>query len=1207
MKKILLLSLIFTFGKNVNAQLPSQQWVKNVNGNVSSSDQTYTSCRDNVGNLYLAAYNNDADVLIAKFDNQGNQVFSFTYGGANNSSDIAYDIKVDNVGNIYFCGGSFTTPTNSLFLAKFNSAGVKQWVYTKSSLSTNYNNRFQLDNISNPANIYTVGNFNDSIYVSKISSNGVVLWEKSVGPGYGTDLFTDANGNTAICGIYQNGLNNDWITQKYSASGALAWSNIFNGAKNQSDVPKKIMISTSGETYTYGTMNDSIATFNSQIGIIKYSSSGLQLWKTRHAFTGCSASSATDMVADATFSNFYVCAYGSFSPYGGTVMMKVSSAGAKLWTQTYTNASNGFSPVSMGIDAASNTYVTGNNNSTVVPVGNNIFLIKVAPSNGAITSYPVFDNQNNGGGADDYAVKIHMDNTGHPHISGYTNVFNYTGNDLLLLRFTNSFTLDWQSTYDSQYNGGDLGKRGFIDPAGNFYVGGTVDNNNTQRDLSFSKYDTWGNLKWSNPFDFGNTYNDFYDMDVDNNFSIYSIGVNSATGQKDIIKVDSSGNLSWTSLTAGLALKAVPSGGAVVGGSVSGSTDFKFQKYGATGAIVAQNTPATVVNSSSYAQSVAIDAGNNSYISGIIQNITTVTLKIQKYNSSGTNLFNITVPGIGNGYISVTKTIFDNASNLLYVVAQAKTATGANYGTFICAVNPSGTIVWQNFYNNSEAREEFTKDFILSGGFAYVTGYFADPLNTSDQMVYIEKYDMATGALSGNTVYNGPQVNGTDEPISVRANAAGEIYLGLTSNYSSATSSDIVIAKFNSSLSFLWDLNYDDPDAASDQVGSLEISANGRIYIAGSADLSSGPATDIAAIKYCEINAPVLTTTDLNGSFTSSFCPGSPAQISASAGSSYLWNTGATSQVITSTVSGQFFATVAQSDGCSKVSDTINLSFKAPPLAPDICMVTVDSLSTHNIIFYDKTSFVGNGTIGFKFYREDLTNVYTYIGSQPIDSLSEYHDFGANPNITTKRYKMSAVDSCGTESAMSNYHNTIYIISVGSGQFTWNPLYTIENTANPVNNYELYRDDNSTGVWASVANTAGTQNSLVDINYAAYPNASYYVSTVWGISCDPQRAIVNTSRSNVKNMAAGPTLGITELAQATVGVYPNPFTGIVQLNSSENLKLVEVYNSIGQLVFSKKINGDRVLNLDLSELAAGVYQLRSLTESGWANKKLVKN
>lgn len=322
---------------------------------------------------------------------------------------------------------------------------------------------------------------------------------------------------------------------------------------------------------------------------------------------------------------------------------------------------------------------------------------------------------------------------------------------------------------------------------------------------------------------------------------------------------------------------------------------------------------------------------------------------------------------------------------------------------------------------------------------------------------------------------------------------------------------------------------------------------------------------------------------------------------------SYSWSNGVLNDTVQVMEPGTYTATVTDANNCI-VSTAVNVAVTTP--TPDMCLVTVDSLSTHNVLMWDKNSF--RHTAYFNIYREDITNNYTLIGAVNYDSLSEYHDYDtlmADPNVTTKRYKISAVDSCGNESSKSNFHNTIFIAH-NNGTFTWN-TYTIQNNPNPVTNYLLMRDDLSNGNWQQIGSTAGTQNILNDPNYSTFSaTASWRVETVWGISCtstlrqgEGAQATVVKSKSNISNNRVA---GINNISAHGLNMYPNPASEILNLVFEKaEASTIAIVNSLGSTV--KLINStDITTSIDISDLANGVYNVKLFSEGKQSSvRKLV--
>ena len=77
-----------------------------------------------------------------------------------------------------------------------------------------------------------------------------------------------------------------------------------------------------------------------------------------------------------------------------------------------------------------------------------------------------------------------------------------------------------------------------------------------------------------------------------------------------------------------------------------------------------------------------------------------------------------------------------------------------------------------------------------------------------------------------------------------------------------------------------------------------------------------------------------------------------------------------------------------------------------------------------------------------------------------------------------------------------------------------------------------------------------------------------------------------------------------------IDIFPNPTNDILNITSSEQISEIEIVNVMGQVVYRKKVNGNKAV-CDVNGLTAGVYfvRLRSLSLSNGANviqKKFIK-
>ena len=377
------------------------------------------------------------------------------------------------------------------------------------------------------------------------------------------------------------------------------------------------------------------------------------------------------------------------------------------------------------------------------------------------------------------------------------------------------------------------------------------------------------------------------------------------------------------------------------------------------------------------------------------------------------------------------------------------------------------------------------------------------------------------------------------------------------------------------------------------------------------------------------VTVTVTPTPTVSISGTPTLCSGNSVVLSGAGASTYTWSSNAgsvsTSTVSVSPTTGTTYTLTGGTPVIGGSGECTNSATKSVtvliPQAPNICMVTVDSLSKNNLIIWDKTLYPRVDT--FYVYRDTANNNYCIVGRVPYSSLSEYADtarhIGAvngDPNLTTYRYKLGYKDSCGNVSPMSPYHNTIYQYNSGS-LFLWN-AYQIEGQTSPVpglSSYVLKRDNaGSTGNYVVAASAGAASTSINDPQYATYQTtADWRVETVWNITCQPsykmgngatQTAIVK-SKSNISNNR---TTSIKK-TESNFSVYPNPTNGNLTITFANSTKgSVKVISVLGEEVFSEAFNtSTEKLNIDLSKYENGIYLVQVITNNTTSVKRIIKN
>ena len=79
-------------------------------------------------------------------------------------------------------------------------------------------------------------------------------------------------------------------------------------------------------------------------------------------------------------------------------------------------------------------------------------------------------------------------------------------------------------------------------------------------------------------------------------------------------------------------------------------------------------------------------------------------------------------------------------------------------------------------------------------------------------------------------------------------------------------------------------------------------------------------------------------------------------------------------------------------------------------------------------------------------------------------------------------------------------------------------------------------------------------------------------------------------------------VGIEEFTSETA-IYPNPATDMININTTDNVQRVEIFNMQGQLV---KVETGAVMSISVKDLANGLYTLKLTTDNGTSMHKIIK-
>lgn len=326
-----------------------------------SNDDGLSCTTDAAGNVYMAgstwgtagtviatpgshqpASGGSTDGFLAKFNTNGVRIWSTYYGGT--GYDDAYSTVTDASGNVYLAGTtastgnamwttngwtSFTGTSNG-YLAKFNSAGVRQFG-TCYGWSTEYGFSCAVDisgniylsglttsstNIATPGSHQPNKSGNDDGYLVKFSPTCVRLWATYYGGALNDHMYSistysntfvyvggyteSSSGMAGGAGAHQfsnGGGASDGFLVKFNTNGVRQWGTFYGGGGT--DVIANCTTDASGNVFATGissSSNNAITTQNSHQSaygggandafLVKFSATGPRQWGTYYGGTG---------------------------------------------------------------------------------------------------------------------------------------------------------------------------------------------------------------------------------------------------------------------------------------------------------------------------------------------------------------------------------------------------------------------------------------------------------------------------------------------------------------------------------------------------------------------------------------------------------------------------------------------------------------------------------------------------------------------------------------------------------------------------------------------------------------------------------------------------------------------------------------------------------------------------------------------------------
>jgi len=722
--------------------------------------------------------------------------------------------------------------------------------------------------------IYVAGYSNGlaaAFLLIKYESNGKIVWSKrdigdnSFNLAEAKKMKLDANGNIYLAG---RAINSDEIpflaVAKYDNNGNRIWMAVYNWQGSYFDTANDLAIDNSGNVYITG-RSYGIGT-GYDFATIKYDSSGNQVWAQRYSSAGNSSDGAYSIGIDSE-GNIYVV--GTYS-INGCALIKYDANGNQLWAKNDCPSKGN----ALAIDNSNNIYVVGeggtskyNSNGDIlwsVPYPNANFKAIVLSQAGEayvsgnlVPSYDFitihYDSNGNQLWSKTYptsnygsANAIALDSNNYVTVSGFFyNINNY--DDYLTIRYSPTGDQLWVNTYDGPIHKTDAAHSLAIDAAGNIYVTGESENDPTGADCFTIKYEPNGSKKWDSRFNGSIAgFDAAFSIDVDNSGNVFVSGL-SQQGTLGIfkcvsIKYDSNGNEQWIYKDPIMvddycaSIKLDNEGNPIISGSGNSANEPKrcfVKKLNTSGNLLWESFTELDPAGDQNCFSMVMDEIGNIYLGGSKANHTDYF--VAKFDAQGNYLWSATYdspnpPNEDDGW----KIVVDAAQN---VYQTGSTKNGA-LTTDITTVkyDSQGNLAWTASYDGGFQEADFASDIAIDANSnIYVSGDSYNPATGFD--IVILKYN-SQGTLLWQAIYDGP-AHSDDRWSHLAIDSYGNVYMLCSSN-SPATGEDVVLVKYDTDGNQLWSQSFNSNGANNDEALNLIIYNDQYIYIAATSQDEAG-------------------------------------------------------------------------------------------------------------------------------------------------------------------------------------------------------------------------------------------------------------------------------------------------------------------------------------------------------------------------------
>ena len=264
----------------------------------------------------------------------------------------------------------------------------------------------------------------------------------------------------------------------------------------------------------------------------------------------------------------------------------------------------------------------------------------------------------------------------------------------------------------------------------------------------------------------------------------------------------------------------------------------------------------------------------------------------------------------------------------------------------------------------------------------------------------------------------------------------------------------------------------------------------------------------------------------------------------------------------------------------------------------NINFVSIDTSIWKNKILWNKTPL--KGTASYNIYKESNTGEFNLIGNVSYADSSMFIDTISNSELSSFKYKISVIDTCGHESEMSPYHQTINLNLNYDNEnmvLSWNNYIDESGNFVPLM-YYIFKESNSQMILIDSTSTNLYSNPEIIVN-----DSFFYMVGVKKITSQNNYSFSNKIR-NIVNSVENYT------QNNNLKIYPNPLFGnklTIEFDNRTNIFNSLIIRDIfgRELIRNSNLAFEKI-EIEMGNFAKGVYFLEIFGNSNFKTKILVQ-